>query len=229
MERLSRYNIATLLNLGCGIYRRAGKYRADPNFSPQGVKARDASARLIQMLAERSSEGEHCNLVALFVERPATLELGRMFVASLENRWGCQIGILAISREGWRTNFRYYESANNDRATDSARLSEEAVRSKVQQRSVLLFSDLFSGDEHEGVLRMVAAPAARRHGVNVVGLATLAIGERGARQRLREATNNPRFPVFFLMHFGQDGPGKSEEESSRKKGFLQSLFGHTAT
>lgn len=229
MERLSRYNIATLLNLGCGIYRRAGKHRTDPNFSPQGAKTKDASARLVQMLADRSSEGEHCDLVALFVERPATLELGRMFVSSLERRWGRQIGILVVSREGWRTHFRYYESAADSRAADFARLGEEAVRSRVERKRVLLFSDLFSGEEHEGVLRMVAAPAARRHGVKVIGLATLAIGERGARQRLREATNNPRFPVFFLMHFGQDEPGKSEEKSGLKKGFLQSLFGHTAT
>lgn len=236
-NKLNLRQLEALLRDGAGILTWHGKAHADPHFAFINEKAQQAARKLVDLLVKRLVDaGEPCDFIALFDYRPATLAFGRAIAGELSKIWRRPVGVLSIGRDSadkWRTIFRYYPDTCSD-PQEFGRLSDVDVQSIFRDKRVLLFTDLLRGDDHEGVIRMIQRPAVKRYGVTVIGLAALAICERGSGKRLRAARSNPSFRVFLLVHFREqreDATATSQDATimSALSSLFDRLFGRSAT
>ncbi len=228
MTGITKHQIALLLTQGAGILEWNNAVIAQADFdlaSGRNLKATPSAAKLVQELAKKIVAARlECDFITLFVNRPATVALGRLLQAELAKRWGKAVGLLTIARHGLEhAEFQYYPT-ERDSDLNFWRLTESSVRSTFERRSTLLFTDLLRGADHEGIIRSIQAPAARRLNVRIVGLAALAIGELGARKRLREAAGNPNFPECHLLHLREQAL-MTEAPPKERPGLFSRLFG----
>lgn len=226
---------ALLLARGAGIAAMPTGVSVDRNFSVDSPKAAVFSPALVDILADEIEASRiEFDFLTLFVNRPATLRLCLMLAAELTRRLRKTIGVLSIAREKLaHAEFRFYEHPSA-MGVNLVHVSTGGAAELLRGKKTLLFTDVLRGDDNEGIVRTVEAPAVRRAKVEIVGLATFAIGQRGGRKRLRRALNNADFPVLFLIHFGEKfdaGKPKDVEERARSwkdtSSLLDRLLGRT--
>jgi hypothetical protein len=222
VKHLNADHVYSLLTRGAGIYQREQAVRVDSRFRVAGPKAEHAAQILTSELARRVAlRGDVANLLVLFEDRPATLTLGRMLADELSRRWESPVPVFSVKRTGREVELCYFSDSRS--AGESLALSCPETRERVRNAKVLLFSDLLQAGDHEGTLRVLRAPAVRRHQVTVLGIATLAVAEAGTRKRFREVVGNEQFPIHLLMHFGER-LSATATENSKKKGIVGDLF-----
>lgn len=223
VKDLKSDHVYSLLIHGAGIYKRTGRVIADPFFKASGPKANPAARRLVTELARRvAPRGDPVNLLVLFEDRPATLTLGRMLAGELNRNRETPIPVLAIKRNGRELSLSYF--ANAESKGEHLRLSSSETRRRVTGAKVILFSDLLRAGDHAGTLRVLTAPAVRRHQVEILGIAALAIGETGTRKRFWGVAGNEKLPIAFIMHFEESGGRQEKAEEKEKKGLLKELL-----
>lgn len=213
-------SIADILLLGEGAGIRMmtnGKLVIQPEFNPFHPTHRAEALRLVNELADKvtATPGLECDYLAVFEERPATILFTQWLAVELSKRWQRSVDVLSVSRRGRHmVTFRYFRigglPGKRTEVYDLGHVRRDTPEALLGSKKVLIFAESVKGAAQEGFLRILCSRKAKALNVKVVGLASFAIINRGARRMIKRQLSlrkRQKLPIVFIAHLGYPASG----------------------
>lgn len=224
-------SLALLLGYGAGIYElEDGSVKIDAAHNPLAPSKRAHAIRAMRLLADEILASEKtCDYIAVFEDCSASSVLAQLLAVTLSQTWQRRIPVLIISRpKKWQITFKIYLPGRSGQRSSMHLLTGTEGQRRVRKllssrrRRALIFTRAIEHDDRNPTLHMLRSAMARRHGITLVGLATLAVIHRGARRRMKAVVGNRKFPIWFLHHFGKK-PRSSSSTYRTHQGFMSAI------